>query len=432
MNAHAREPSRDLLPFVRLLEERIGLDAASIGHDEVGRAVRCRTGNETGRETGGRGAAGARAYYRRLLEEPDEWDEFVEHVLVPETWFFREPAGFELLKRVVGQRLAAGGRCRVLSVPCATGEEPYSMAITLLEFGLASHRVSIEALDISRRVLEKASTAAYDSRSVRHVGAERLAAYFEPAAGRHRLRDAVRRMVSFDRANLVEDDVLEHRGRYDVIFCRNVLIYFTAAARARVLASIGAALHDDGWLVTGHAEGTGLVAPTFVSARIPRTFAYRKAGAPGDAAPPPTSTPRPWARREPAATLPRPARPPVRGVLPVPSVATVGRGRRPGETALSEIERRIDAGDFARAFEACRAYLAQDPGSAEGHYLLGVVASARGDPAAAEDAWRRAIYLDPGHVAALRKLADERLRSGDAREAALLARRADLVCARRR
>ena len=417
----------DLQPFVRLLEQRIGLDAASIGHDEVGRALRTRLAQR------GHGAGiepvRLREYYQQLREQGDEWDEFVEHVLVPETWFFREPSAFELLAREARGRLVAGRPCRVLSVPCATGEEPYSIAIALDEAGLAPRDMTIDAVDISRRSLERAAAGVYGKRAVRHVGPERLDRSFTPVEGGYRVNERLRARVAFARGNLMDGQLLARR-RYDVVFCRNVLIYFTAEARARVLESIASALADDGLLISGHAEGSAVVAPRFVSAGVPRTFAYRKAG-PGQrlAAPAPrqpVSGARPTVPPPPRAWAAATGRPvgstPVR--LPAP----------PAEAAptLAEIETLADAGDLPRALKTCQRHLASTPGSAQGYYLLGVIQSAMGSRDAAEAALRRAVYLDPGHVAALEQLASERRRAGDLREAAQLTRRAGLVRARQR
>lgn len=324
------------------------------------------------------------------------------------------------------------------------------MAMGLLEAGLAGPRVSIEALDLSGRALEAARRAIYAPRAVRYVGHERLATRFTREGDAYRLSPEVTSLVEFNRGNLVDEHLFDARGRYDVIFCRNVLIYLTRAARDRVLATLAAALEDDGWLVTGHAETSGVVAPRFVPAGVPRTFAYRKAVA---------------GALRPAAEI-RPAGAPVRRARQMPaslSRPALGRGaprgaisdppgspravRTPGEQGpaslaaativtpaptLSEVERLADAGDLAQAAESCRAYLAANPGASQAYYLLGVIESARGDGDAAEVALRRAIYLDPGHVAALRALGSERQRLGDEREAAQLLRRADVVRSRSR
>jgi chemotaxis protein methyltransferase WspC len=420
----------DLRSFVRLLEDRIGLDAASIGHDEVGRAVRSRMLGPARRRTDAIEPGRLRSYLGRLVNEPEEWDEFVEHVLVPETWFFREPSAFDLLTRVAAERVRAGRPCRVLSVPCATGEEPYSMAIALHEARLTSGRPSIEALDISRRALDAAARGVYGPRAVRYVGAPRLARYFRASDEGQVIDAGIRAMVSLEWGNLINEAAIVPRGPYDVIFCRNVLIYFTAAARARVLATLDAALADDGWLVTGHAEGGAVVAPRFVSARVPRTFAYRKAllGA-GDASRVPVVGEPTAAGASARAGIGAPPTSTVAAMAPTQAAASPGLPPLPD---LADVERVADAGDLSGAAALCRRHLATRPGSAQGYYLLGVIESARGHHDASEAALQRAVYLDPSHEAALRHLASERRRAGDLREAQQFMRRADLVRARRK
>jgi chemotaxis protein methyltransferase WspC len=424
----------DLRPFVRLLEERIGLDAASIGHDEIARAVRRRL-EATGAGAAPDGDESGPAYYHRLLADSGEWDEFVELVLVPETWFFREPSAFDLLGRLAREAASAPARrrLRVLSLPCATGEEAYSIAMTLLDAGLDAGRATVDALDISRVALDAARRAIYAPRSTRHVGADRLSRHFVGTAGGHEVRDAAGRMVTFGRGNLMDPGVLAGRARYHVIFCRNVLIYLTQAARTRVLATLRQALAPDGYLIAGHAETMRLVAPHFVSARVPGTFAYRPAaeaateevrrGAPREPTPAP-------ARTRPPRTF-RGASPPARPLRASPPLATGPAVRsleakgKPGSPSLAEVERLADGGHLVAAEHMCRAYLESDPGSPQAYYLLGLVASGRRRAADAERAFRRAIYLDPDHVAALRQLALERRRAGDTIEADRLGRRAD-------
>ena len=227
------------------------------------------------------------------------------------------------------------------------------------------------------------------------------------------------------------DGQLLARRRYDVVFCRNVLIYFTAEARARVLESIASALADDGLLISGHAEGSAVVAPRFVSAGVPRTFAYRKAGPGQGPSPPPTprrpvSGGRPTVPSSPVAGAAVPGRPVAPPFVRLPALP------EKAAPTIAEIETLADEGDLPGALQTCQRHLASAPGSAQGYYLLGVIQSAMGSRDAAEAALRRAVYLDPGHVAALEQLASERRRAGDLREAAQLTRRAGLVRARRR
>jgi len=232
-------------------------------------------------------------------------------------------------------------------------------------------------------------------------------------------------MVGFSTGNLVAPHGLSVEGPYDMIFCRNVLIYFDEPARQRALSTIDGLLGDAGMLVTGHAEAARMVAPRFVSARIPRAFAYVKAPPPEPPSVMPArlsarsvapSDPR-LVRRRRRASLDHGAGPPRR----VWSDAAKGTADAP---TVDRARRLADEGRLDDARAECRAILAVTPGSADGYYLLGLIDSAAGRAAEAEVALRRALYLAPRHKDALRLLALELERRGERGEAARLRRRA--------
>jgi chemotaxis protein methyltransferase WspC len=166
-----------------------------------------------------------------------------------------------------------------------------------------------------------------------------------------------------------------------------------------------------------------------VSARVPRTFAYRKAPAAGVATSAPLASGRRAAPVVPASNA-RATSPPVTRT-PAGAIASAPPAQPP-TPGVAEVQRLADAGHLERAADLCRAHLAASPTSAQGYYLLGVIESALGHRDAADVALRRAIYLDPGHAPALRQMAGERRLAGDVREADRFSRRADLVRARKR
>jgi len=229
----------------------------------------------------------------------------------------------------------------------------------------------------------------------------------------------------FSTGNLVAPDGLPVKGPYDVVFCRNVLIYFDEPARQRALSTIDGLLGDAGMLVAGHAEAARMVAPRFVSARIPRAFAYVKAP-PHE---PPSVMPARLSARSLAPTDPRLVRRRRRASLDhgagpprrVWSDAAKGTADAP---TVDRARRLADEGRLDDARAECRAILAVTPGSADGYYLLGLIDSAAGRAAEAEVALRRALYLAPRHEDALRLLALELERRGERGEAARLRRRA--------
>ena len=419
-------------PFEALLADRIGLDAASIGHDEVARAVRRRI-EQTGCQD-------ADSYLARLLESDTEWEELAELVLVPETWFFREPTAFDLLaaRAALHASSRSSRRFGVLSLPCATGEEAYSAVMTLLDVGLPSVRFRVEALDVSRRAIDAARDAIYGARSVKRTGPDRLRRFFEKGDDRWRVRDDVRRLVRFSPGNLVDPRMLIDAAPFDVVFCRNVLIYLSDAARRQVLATLSRLVRTDGVLLTGHAESLRLVEPAFVSARVPRTFAWApRAPGTNEAEPVPSGV---HARGRHARVAGRsaassPAVPAVvdnRPAWSAPTPLSAGPDS-PGAAALdptallAQATRLADAGRLEEA-RAVAARLTQAwPGEAPGHYLAGVIASGLGQHVDAEASLRRAVYLDPGYEQALLHLAFLRARHGDAAEAGRLRRRATLA-----
>ncbi len=400
----------------RWLGHEIGLDPGSIGPDEIARAAGARM-RELGLGT-------VEAYLGRLHGDALERDELIEAVLVPETWFFREPGALAILRDRVAAHAAAGRPTpfRVLSMPCATGEEPYSMAMTLVAAGTPREAFQIDGVDISQRSLAQAQRAAYHPRALRHVPAAVRDRFFAAAGERFQLRDEIVRLVHFRRGNLVDPRLLRGQASYDAIFCRNALMYLTPAMRQRVLQHTAAHLEDTGMLFTGHAEGLRIVRPLFVSAGLAHAFAYRKTGD-GPAAQA-NASPVLERFRAPRAVVPAAGH---HGPVARAERAAVGRPPDREADVLSEIKRLADAGQLEAARGRCLGFLAARPTSAEGYYLRGVIDLAAGRRADAEEALRRAIYLDPRHEAALRLLAQERARHGDHREAAQLRRRASLA-----
>lgn len=417
-----------------LLAERIGLDAASIGRDEIARAL--------SRRMEATGVADPAAYLAWARDDAGEWDELVEHVLVPETWCFREPAAFAVLANHVRQVLATRPRARLLSMPCATGEEPCSMAMAVLGAGIDGRRVEVVGVDVSARALAAARRGVYGVRALQLVPDDLRARFLEPDSAGARVTDEVRRMISFARGNLLRAEAIAPARSFDVIFCRNVLIYLAEPACRLVVMSLARLLADDGLLVTGHAEGTRFVAPAFESCRLPGVLAYRKAV--------PGNDPPSLRFGEASSALPSRDGDRIVGGAALQSRQDPGHGGRgrppsapagsdgaassrvglgadaPAPPTLEEARVLADTGRLDDARAACALVLAARPADAEAHHLAGVIALARRDPAAAEVAFRRAVYLAPSHHEALLHLALVCDARGARAEAARLRRRASL------
>ncbi len=402
-----------LLPDMeRMLGDAIGLDTRALGPCAVADAV--------SRRMAACGLTAPAEYRARIAARSEEFQALVEAVVVPETWFFRDGEPF----RCLGDYAAGAWRSRhprgclrVLSAPCSTGEEPYSMAIALREAGLdpdGAPGYRLEAADISTACLERARRGVYGPNAFRGTPLNGHARYFRREGGAWVVRPELRAGIRFRQANLLAPESLAAEAPYDVVFCRNLLIYLLPPARQRVVESLDRLLRPGGLLIVGHAEQLPLLDARFESLRIPGAFAYRK---PGPAAPPaPAAFSAPAVRSAPP-VLAVPPLPPPRPPDPAAPAAAWG-------VRLARARALADRGCLAEAAAACEALARDAPARPEAHFLLGVLREAAGDPAAAEACFNRTLYLAADHAEALAHLALLKARRGDAEGAERLRRRA--------
>jgi chemotaxis protein methyltransferase CheR len=198
----------------------------------------------------------------------DEFVEFIDTLTTNHSGFWREPEHFTFLSdRIMPERR---GRLRVWSAACATGEEPYTIAMCALQMGVLN--CSITATDISRAALRKAVEGRYERGKISQLPPGWPDRYFQPGfTGELRVADPVRRLVNFNSINLLKPFV--HLGAFDVIFCRNVMIYFDRDTRDKLVEDLAAQLAPGGHLFTGHSE-TLLRLPA--SLKYVRPATYRK------------------------------------------------------------------------------------------------------------------------------------------------------------
>ena len=227
---------------------------------------------------------GPRAYLYRLRYGPGEEAEFdalIDRVTNPETYFFREAEQLAAFTEdLLPEWVAEGdtGPLRVWSAGCASGEEPYTIAMLLEEKGFYErHSVEIFGSDLSLASLGRARAALFRENAFRQTSFERRARFFdEEAPGRLRLREEVRRRVGFGRVNLVEASRLAALPRFHVIFCRNVLIYLAEPAKRSVIASLHERLLPGGHLFLGRVESLVAFSTPFRLRHLPHDLVYRK------------------------------------------------------------------------------------------------------------------------------------------------------------
>ena len=412
--------------FASLLNETMGLSADTVGLSVIESAVRARLSACKSKDLS--------AYWERVHACDGELQELIDAVIVPETWFFRDREAFAgLAREACSRRLPerAEDQLRLLSLPCATGEEPYSMAMALLAAGLPGSRFQIDAVDISVRLLKRARDAAYGRNSFRGRDLEYRDRFFEPSGAEFRLAESVRRQVQFHHGNLLDLRLAGAAASYDFIFCRNVLIYFDRATQDRAVQALTRLLKPDGLLFVGPSESGLILNHGFVSAKLPLAFAFRHKPAASlepEAAPAASHKPRRASTRKLAANGARPAaRAAARAaVRPAPARRPAAALARPAgsQAGLEEIVRLADEGRLDEAMQRCGEFLRTSDPSVRAYHLMGLLHDASGMHHEAEQYYRKALYLDPGHQEALVHLAFLLEKRGDGAGARRLHRRA--------
>lgn len=436
-------PSLPSTAAEEVLRRWIGLDPHSIGEAAIRRAVRLRMLSL--------GLDDVQAFVRLVEADRTERDRLVEEVVVAESWFFRDQQVYDHLRRFVSARITArpADPVRILSAPCAAGEEPYSIAMALLDSGLRPEQFRIDAIDISRVALSKAQTARYSPNAFRNADSGFRDRWFSMDGGSAVLDTAVSGCIRFAWANILEESFVagaldSGRAPYDVVFCRNLLIYLTPDARAAVERSIDRLLKPDGIVVLGAAE-PAILQGNWVADSAGSTFTLRRGGSGETARWPslaagPTST----GRRPTLPKAPRsqphaaPVRPASRPSAPPPPVSSDGKGQAASATAapdpeevtsapraqsvpqtLAEVNALANARRFSEAIALCESAQRDLGPSAELYFIAGIVHQTSGNLTIAEDCFHKTLYLDGTHdeaLLALSLLAEQRGDRGQAEQ----------------
>lgn len=420
----------------RLLEERIGLDPQSLGELALRQAfeeVRIRAGY-----------ANLERCYDAVKDGGEGLNRLIEAVSIPESWFFRDATQLESFVRFALQHKARrSSALNILCLPCARGEEPFSLAISLFEAGFEAREFNICAIDLNQTFIDYARIGRFASWSSR--GRSVPSAYAEITPQGLQISQLVRDAVRFRVGNALDSNLLNGESKFDVIFCRNLLIYLTASAKKQLLQQLRLKLTDGGLIVSGHAENIAAFdngwqqAPTLTSHCFIRRTAQpvevieiaraKSQSAPGALG----SSERAFTRLNPY----EPAKPV--GPLqpngdadsdkrsPVSAVESMSGGG--AHAQLTEIEAQADRGELAAARKGLDAFLAQCGAAipAQAAYLEAVLAMARSDTRAAIAALKQALYLDREHAEALSLYATLMQSQGDLESARRLRERLQRV-----
>jgi chemotaxis protein methyltransferase WspC len=406
------------------LHADIGLCPEAVGPTAIRAAVRIRVEQRALRSVDD--------YAALLAHDEQEWQELIDEVVVSETWFFRDHEPFLALGRWAREQwLPAhpGEVLRILSVPCATGEEPFSIAMALLDAGIARDRFSIEAVDISQRALAAAAHGVYHRNSFRGRELGFRDRHFHPSSRGWAVNDAVRCQVVFRPGNALAPDFQPASPSYEAIFCRNLLIYFDAATQRRAVKLLEHRLAPDGLLFVGHAE-TGIFADSaFTPLPVPLAFAFARQPAVRPRRAGKTLPPAPCrAALRSGGGIPAPRAPDPRKIILLPDPRAQVAPPPPAPVAppsLADAQSLANSGRLDEAARVCRDHLRDHGQSAEAFHLLGLIHDGAGRTDEAIACYRKALYLEPGRFETLTHLALLTRKSGDTAGAHHLQQRAN-------
>lgn len=403
----------------QLLREWIGLDATTIGMAAVARAVRGRMA--------ALGVDDPDRFVALVRSDHAERDRLVEEVIVAESWFFRDRQVFDFVADFAVTLASLPGRTpvRILCAPCASGEEPYSVAMALLDAGLTPGQFVIDAIDVSHAALDRARRGRYSANAFRNTDNSFRDRWFRVDGSTAVIDDAVRAGVRFAWANLLDEDFGADRDRYDVVFCRNLLIYLTAEARSRVERTVDRLLRPDGILILGAAEPP-IMKGDWIPAGGASVFALRR-GIHLAPRPPTAAVTAPV--RAPAHPLPRPPAARRGTATPAPPAA-----EEPTPTLQDVLERAGGLANerrYLEALEFCEQSRPRIAPAPELFFLMGMLHQSLGDLDRAEGCFHKTLYLDATHEEALLALALLARQRGDPRMAETYRQSAARVLARK-
>lgn len=436
-------PEKLLEQFSRFVSGHIGLHFPRERWGDLERSI--------GNAAGELGFRDSEAFIRHALTsslDTNQAEILASSLTIGETYFYREKKAFEALEQYIlpellRSRHSNGRNIRLWSAGCCTGEEPYSIAIALNESipDLKGWNISILATDINPRFLKKASQAVYSEWSFREFPHRLRDKYFTRTRGKqYELAPHIKKMVTFAHLNLAEDvypSLLNNTNAMDIIFCRNVLMYFTPEHTGKAIQNLYRCLADGGWLIVSSIETSSVLYPLFTTACFQGLTIYRK----GLSAPPIANVPEVYkefvfeaaAAGEPEHTkvkpllfsCPQPTHPAkTEEIEPAPPTLTpyqraLALYKEGLYTEVTEklplllTEGQVDSGSasllarayanqgrLAEALEWCRRAVAGDKLNPVLYYLQATIMEEKGDMEAASGCLKQALYLDQDFVLA--------------------------------
>ena len=386
--------------IIQHLNQTTGLACANLGILNIRRSIANRMASLNCKTVA--------SYWVQLQQNSEEWQAFLNEVVVPETSFFRDRVPFQLLAKWAKDHCFRGlktdRKLQILCLPCSTGEEAYSIALSLLAAGLTLEQFRIEAIDLSDRAVATAKKGCYSTKPI-GIQWERCHGYWQFKNDVLQISPLVQKVIKFKVGN-VRDLVLNSDcgEEYDLIFCRNLLIYFDSETRQQVLSSFHHSLMSDGLLFVGHAETGALGRDRWTAVPHAFSFAYHKATL-IEKSIGPKSILKSLVRDVQFNKLPKKP-----GFdFAQPSLVK----QKPVVDLLTRSKELANNNQLNEALKDCELYLKEFPMCSDGYFLMGQIYQAMKLTTDAERYLKRSIYLEPQNTEALMQLALLRDGTGD-------------------
>jgi len=347
----------------KLLEEKIGLLADSLSFQNWCTCIDKRLA-KTGKKN-------YPDYYALLMSSVTELQELIDLITIPETWFYREDRAFKFLTehaKKYGGQYRMGLPLKVLSLGCSTGEEPYSIVMCLLEAGMPLGSFRVEGVDVSRECLSIAQKGLYGSSSFRSLKLKIRKEYFFEQGDKYQLSDQVRFSVRFKKDNVLNFPSGFSKEVYDVIFCRNLLIYLSPLLQENLLKRLERNLVSGGILILGESEYGKINQLDFDATSLNGATAYCKRNKESE--------------------------------QPVDYQELYTKESNK-ESSIDLIRQFADRGDFVAAKREIDSYHEMFTDDPEFHFLNGLIHHATNEQDLAVKFLQKAVYLEPNHVEAL-------------------------------
>ncbi|MCO5250580.1 MAG: methyltransferase domain-containing protein [Candidatus Kapabacteria bacterium] len=378
----------DFGEIIKYIESEMGIDTDSIGIISVASAINKHVSQ----------AELDNQKFAHLMSDSNRVQDLINDLTVAETWFFRDSECFKFLKQELSNqrfKYTSSNKLRILSAPSSTGEEPYSIAMLLIDLGFKTTEFDIVAVDINPVSLNKARNGIYGRTSFRSDFANFKQRYFEPTNDNNFTIDSrIKSIPDFRQANIVKSNFLANEAKFDYIFCKNLLIYLNVEARNAVLQNINRLLRSEGVLFAGLSETAYFTRNHFEHVQHDMAFACKQIVHSN------TSEPTLFTKSNIKTT--EKATPKTTKMIPKISEKQHHQSQGENKDELYEqLKILANQGSYIDAEQICNELLISDNGDYRALYVMGLISNASGKISEAKDYFHKVLYLHPDHYESL-------------------------------